>query len=137
MPVPLPAREPKVFLAGRTLAGLGKTAEIAATGGVAETAQVDALDEKAIDRHANAVVAKAGSIDLSFNAIDIEGSTSPVRYVYAWAASHYDEQARAAAQNFDAQNWKCSDLRHRADTDCLKRNRRIRSRDARYQRWTP
>ncbi len=42
---------------------------------MAETAIVDAFDEKAVDEHSAAVVAKAGSIDVSFNAIDIEGST--------------------------------------------------------------
>jgi len=67
----------KVFLAGRTLATLDQVAkEIRAAGGVAETAQVDALDEKAVDRHADAVAAQAGGIDISFNAIvndDVQG----------------------------------------------------------------
>jgi 3-oxoacyl-[acyl-carrier protein] reductase len=67
----------KVFLAGRTLATLDAVAEeIAATGGEAETAQVDALDEKAVDEHADAVADKAGGIDVSFNAIshgDVQG----------------------------------------------------------------
>jgi 3-oxoacyl-[acyl-carrier protein] reductase len=57
----------KVFLAGRTRAGLDRIAEeIAAAGGAAETAEVDALDEWAIERHAHAVAEKAGSIDISF-----------------------------------------------------------------------
>jgi len=67
----------KVFLAGRTLARLDEVAqEISASGGLAETAQVDALDEKAVDEHANAVAEKAGGIDISFNAIfngDVQG----------------------------------------------------------------
>src|SRR5215218_5945711 len=67
----------KVFLAGRTLATLEKVAEeISAAGGVAETAQIDALDEEAVEKHANAVVEKAGGIDMSFNAItndDVQG----------------------------------------------------------------
>jgi 3-oxoacyl-[acyl-carrier protein] reductase len=66
-----------VFLAGRTLATLEEVAQvIAASGGVAETAQVDALDEKAVEDHADAVAEKAGSIDVSFNAIlndDVQG----------------------------------------------------------------
>lgn len=58
----------KVFLAGRTLATLEEVAgEIHSTGGVAETAEVDALDERAVDQHAETVVAEAGSIDISFN----------------------------------------------------------------------
>jgi NAD(P)-dependent dehydrogenase (short-subunit alcohol dehydrogenase family) len=60
----------RVFLAGRTLATLEEVAEaIRATGGAAETAEVDALDEQAVDRHADAVVAEAGRIDISFNLI--------------------------------------------------------------------
>ncbi len=62
----------KVFLAGRTMAALDAVAqEIAATGAVAETARVDALDERAIEEHIGAVAAKAGGIDVSFNAISI------------------------------------------------------------------
>jgi 3-oxoacyl-[acyl-carrier protein] reductase len=68
----------KVFLAGRTPATLDRVAEaIVAAGGHAETAQVDALDEKAVDDHADAVAEQAGSIDVSFNAIgygDIHGT---------------------------------------------------------------
>jgi NAD(P)-dependent dehydrogenase (short-subunit alcohol dehydrogenase family) len=62
-----------VHLAGRTLASLEEVAEeIRAAGGIAETAQVDALDEKAVDEHADAVAAGAGGIDVSFNAISLE-----------------------------------------------------------------
>jgi 3-oxoacyl-[acyl-carrier protein] reductase len=67
----------KVFLAGRTRESLEEVAEeIAAAGGVAETAQVDALDERAVNEHADAVAEKAGGIDVSFNAIfndDVQG----------------------------------------------------------------
>ena len=66
-----------VFLAGRTLATLEEVAEeIIASGGVAETAQVDALDEVAVEEHAGIVAEKAGGIDISFNAIfndDVQG----------------------------------------------------------------
>jgi 3-oxoacyl-[acyl-carrier protein] reductase len=59
-----------VFLAGRTLATLDEVAkEITAAGGAAETAEVDALDGSAVDEHADAVAAKAGGIDVSFNLI--------------------------------------------------------------------
>ncbi len=68
----------RVFLAGRTLTRLEEVAEeIRSTGGIAETAQVDALDEKAVDEHANAVAASAGGIDISFNLIshgDVHGT---------------------------------------------------------------
>lgn len=60
----------RVFLAGRTRATLEEVAEaIRATGGAAKTAEVDALDEQAVDRHADAVAAEAGGIDISFNLI--------------------------------------------------------------------
>jgi 3-oxoacyl-[acyl-carrier protein] reductase len=60
----------RVFLAGRTSTTLEQVAgAIRARGGVAETAVVDALDEQAVDRHADAVAAEAGGIDISFNLI--------------------------------------------------------------------
>jgi 3-oxoacyl-[acyl-carrier protein] reductase len=68
----------RVVLAGRTLATLDEVAaEIAGSGGVVETAQVDALDQRAVDEHADAVAAEAGGIDVSFNAIshgDVHGA---------------------------------------------------------------
>jgi 3-oxoacyl-[acyl-carrier protein] reductase len=64
-----------VVLAGRTLTRLQEVAEeIRSTGGVAETAQVDALDEQAVDQHADAVAASAGGIDVSFNLISFRNS---------------------------------------------------------------
>ncbi|MBJ7601993.1 MAG: SDR family oxidoreductase [Candidatus Dormibacteraeota bacterium] len=68
----------KVFLAGRTEARLDKVAaEIRAGGGVAQTEEVDALDERAVDEHADAVAAAAGGIDIVFNLIshgDVQGT---------------------------------------------------------------
>ena len=70
--------EARVFLAGRTPTRLEEVAEqIRATGGVAETAQVDALDARAINEHADAVASEAGGIDISFNLIshgDVQGT---------------------------------------------------------------
>jgi 3-oxoacyl-[acyl-carrier protein] reductase len=63
----------RVFLAGRTQAKLAQVAEdIRAAGGTAETAIVDALDEDQIDTYADAVVAEAGALDISFDLISIE-----------------------------------------------------------------
>jgi NAD(P)-dependent dehydrogenase (short-subunit alcohol dehydrogenase family) len=63
----------KVFLAGRTLARLDVVArDIAAAGGAAETAQVDALDEPSVAQYIADVAKKAGGIDVSFNAIGLE-----------------------------------------------------------------
>lgn len=60
----------RLFLARRTLTKLNDVAEeIRSVGGVAETAQVEALDGRAVDEHADAVAASAGGIDVSFNLI--------------------------------------------------------------------
>jgi NAD(P)-dependent dehydrogenase (short-subunit alcohol dehydrogenase family) len=60
----------RLFLTGRNVAKVDSVAkEIVAAGGVAETAQVDALDEKAVEEHLNTVVERAGGVDISFNAI--------------------------------------------------------------------
>ena len=68
----------QVFLAGRTAERLEAVAQdIRAAGGIAETALVDALDERAVDEQAEAVVAQAGAIDISFNLIshgDMQGT---------------------------------------------------------------
>lgn len=62
----------KVFLTGNKLDKVESvTAKLRAAGHKAEAAQVDALDEKAIDGHLRDVVSKAGSIDISFNAVGI------------------------------------------------------------------
>jgi len=62
----------RVFLAGRTLATLEDVAaDIRAQGGLAEAAPVDAMDQAAVDAHADRVVATAGRIDVSFNAVAV------------------------------------------------------------------
>jgi NAD(P)-dependent dehydrogenase (short-subunit alcohol dehydrogenase family) len=62
----------RVFLTGRSLGPIEVVAgAIAAEDGVAEVAQVDALDEQAVERHASKTADKAGGIDVSFNAIGI------------------------------------------------------------------
>lgn len=61
----------KVFLTGRHAEPVQKIAdEIIAAGGQAEVAVVDALDENAINGHLQQTVSTAGSVDISFNAID-------------------------------------------------------------------
>ena len=60
----------RVFLAGRTRAKLERLAEeLRATGGAVDVAEVDALDERAVGEHADAIAAEAGSLDISFNLI--------------------------------------------------------------------
>lgn len=66
-----------VHLTGRSAASLDRVAaQIEAAGGSAETARVDALDERAVNEHADAV-AGAGGLDISFNLIshgDVQGA---------------------------------------------------------------
>jgi NAD(P)-dependent dehydrogenase (short-subunit alcohol dehydrogenase family) len=67
----------RVHLVGRTREPLeAVAAEIADAGGSAEVAVLDALDERAVDEHADAVAAREGRIDVSFNLItrgDVQG----------------------------------------------------------------
>jgi 3-oxoacyl-[acyl-carrier protein] reductase len=63
----------KVYPAGRSLARVEAAAkDIVAAGGVAEAAQVNALDEQAVEQHVDDVVRKAGAIDILFNSIGME-----------------------------------------------------------------
>jgi len=67
-----------VHLAGRTAATLQVVADdIAAAGGQAHVAVVDALNEAEVDRHAAAVVERSGRLDISVNVIsdqDVQGT---------------------------------------------------------------
>lgn len=59
----------RVFVTGHRRAAAEAVARD--IGNSAEAAEVDALDEGAIDRHLDFVIAKAGRVDISFNAIGI------------------------------------------------------------------
>jgi NAD(P)-dependent dehydrogenase (short-subunit alcohol dehydrogenase family) len=60
----------KVFLTGRRKAPVEVVAgEIVSSGGWAEPAELDALDEQAVDKHLQFVIGEAGRVDISFNAI--------------------------------------------------------------------
>ncbi len=62
----------KLFLTGRYLAPVEVVAkDVVSAGGSAEAAEVDALDEKAVDKHLQSVIDKAGRVDISFNAVGI------------------------------------------------------------------
>ena len=63
----------KLFLTGRTLSNVQKVAnEIISAGGKAEASQVDALDETAITDYIAYVKKNAGTVDISFSAIDYQ-----------------------------------------------------------------
>jgi len=60
----------KVFLTGRNIISVQKVAdEILKSGGKVEADVVDALDENAVNKHIEKVVKKAGTVDISFNAV--------------------------------------------------------------------
>ena len=62
----------EVFLTGRKLPPVEAVAkDIVSAGGSAEAAEVDALDERAMDEHLQSVIDKAGRVDISFNAVGI------------------------------------------------------------------
>jgi NAD(P)-dependent dehydrogenase (short-subunit alcohol dehydrogenase family) len=64
-----------LFLTGRRLAPVEAVAkEIVAAGGSAEPAEVDALDEQAVDGHLQSVIDEAGRVDISIDAVGIPGT---------------------------------------------------------------
>jgi NAD(P)-dependent dehydrogenase (short-subunit alcohol dehydrogenase family) len=65
----------KLFLTGHHLTPVeAVTKDIVSDGGSAEAAEVDALDEQAIERHLQTVIDEAGRLDISFNAVGIPGT---------------------------------------------------------------
>ena len=66
----------RLFLTGRQRAPVEAVAkEIGASGGTAQAAEVDALDEHAIDQHLQSVIDTAGRVDISLNAVGIPDAT--------------------------------------------------------------
>jgi NAD(P)-dependent dehydrogenase (short-subunit alcohol dehydrogenase family) len=62
----------KLFLTGRLRAPVEAVLkDIVSAGGSAEAAEVDALDEQAVDKHLQSVIDKAGRVDISFNSVRI------------------------------------------------------------------
>jgi NAD(P)-dependent dehydrogenase (short-subunit alcohol dehydrogenase family) len=65
----------RLFLTGRQLAPVQAIAkDVVAAGGSAQAAQVDALDEQAVDQHLRSVIEAAGHLDIAFNAVGIPGT---------------------------------------------------------------
>jgi NAD(P)-dependent dehydrogenase (short-subunit alcohol dehydrogenase family) len=66
----------RTFLTGRRCAPVKSVAEeILAAGGSAEAAEVDALDERAVEAHLQHVIDRAGRLDVSFNAVGVADGT--------------------------------------------------------------
>src|SRR5262245_761439 len=62
----------KLFLTGRAISAVEVVAkEVVSAGGSAEAAEVDALEEQAVEKHLQSVIDKASRIDVSFNAVGI------------------------------------------------------------------
>jgi NAD(P)-dependent dehydrogenase (short-subunit alcohol dehydrogenase family) len=102
----------RLFLAGRTPEKVEAVArEIRAAGGAAEAARVDAWDERAVEEHVAGVAARAGGVDVLFNAIgmqDVQGrhltemSTEDFTRPILVAATTQFHTARAAARHMAA-----------------------------------
>ena len=66
----------KLFLTGRLRAPVEAVAEdITSAGGSAQAAEVDALDEQALDEHLQSVIDQTGRLDISFNAVGVPDTT--------------------------------------------------------------
>lgn len=64
-----------LFLAGRRRAPVeAVVVDVVSAGGSAEAAEVDALDERAVDAHMQSVADKAGRVDIAFNAVGMPGT---------------------------------------------------------------
>jgi NAD(P)-dependent dehydrogenase (short-subunit alcohol dehydrogenase family) len=62
----------RLFLTGPHLAAVEAVAkDVNSSGGSAEAAEVDALDERAVDKHLQSAIDQAGRLDISFNAVGI------------------------------------------------------------------
>jgi len=67
----------RVFLTGRQKASLNAVAsEIRSADGFANAAEVDVLDERAVDMHLQSVIDKEGRVDISFNAVGIPNANA-------------------------------------------------------------
>jgi len=65
----------RLFLTGRRLALVEVVAkEVHSAGGSADAAELDALDEQALDKHLQSVIEEAGRVDIAFNAVGIPGA---------------------------------------------------------------
>lgn len=107
----------RVFLTGRTLTKLEAIAKEASfDGNVIEIAKLDALDEEAVEKHMSETVAKAGAVDISFNAIGlpqtgIQGTAltelsleSYLRPITVYTQSHF-VTSKAAARRMVEQGY--------------------------------
>ena len=80
----------KLFLSGRNRRKVeAVAADVIGRGGVAEAAQVDVLDEQAVEKYVGDVAAKAGAIDISFTAIGISHALPQKPPLLELSAEHF------------------------------------------------
>jgi NAD(P)-dependent dehydrogenase (short-subunit alcohol dehydrogenase family) len=133
----------RVFIAGRTQAKLDAVAtDITAAGGAVETAQVNAFDERSVEKHADAVATKAGGIDIALNAVSVRHDQGTMLVDlsldefmkpidgFSSGAFHYEQSCRTSYGR--KASWRDSDLIHAGFQDGCTRRLRIQ-RDLRRQ----
>jgi len=80
----------RVFLAGRQIGSVQPVAaDIVRSGGCAEAAQVNALDEQAVDEFVGSVVDRAGAIDISLCAISLASPLPSRALLVDLSAEHF------------------------------------------------
>lgn len=91
----------RLFLTGHHRATVETVAkEIAAAGGSAEPAEVDARDESAVDAHLRSVVERAGRVDISVNAIGLPNAEILGVPLVELAAEHFRLPIMAHATSY-------------------------------------
>lgn len=90
----------QVFMSGRNLRRVeALAADIVKQGGIASAAQVDALDERAIEKYVSAVAEKAGRVDISFSAISVSGALPDKAPLTELSTEHFLLPITAYAQS--------------------------------------
>lgn len=80
----------RLFLSGRNLAKVEAVAAgIIADGGTAQAAQVNALDEQAVEKYVGDVAEKAGAVDISFSAISVADALPDKAPLVELSAAHF------------------------------------------------
>jgi NAD(P)-dependent dehydrogenase (short-subunit alcohol dehydrogenase family) len=80
----------KLFLSGRNLRKVEALAtDVISDGGAAEAAQVDALDEQAVEQYVGGVAKKAGRIDISLSAISVAHALPDKAMLIELSAEHF------------------------------------------------
>jgi hypothetical protein len=127
-------REANLFLTGRHLVPVDVVAkEVVAAGRSAGGAEVDALDEEAVDKHRQGVIDKAASVDISFNAVGMPNMKTVGVPLVELGFEHVSLTVMEASR-LSALDLRLEDPLARADEDLLQRPTRHRRATARRRR---